>query len=141
MMKAQIETKRRTEMTQHRLERILSNTYNCEIDCDYPSQCHSERFEAFMKRPDDVIAGKMAMGIPVYGEDGNDIGKLPLCGLIPEFDQEITDPEDLDDEDEILAAYEDNEQDEWFATSQVSPDSSEDEEEHEEKGEEEDVEN
>ncbi|KAK6723053.1 hypothetical protein SNK04_001909 [Fusarium graminearum] len=109
VMKTQIETKRRTEITQQRLERMMSNTHNCEIDCDYPSQCHSERFEAFMNRPDEVIAGTMAMGIPVYGEDGEDVGKLPLCGLVPEFDQEITGSEDLDNEDEILAAYEDDE--------------------------------
>lgn len=77
-----------------------------------------------MNRPDEVIAGTMAMGIPVYGEDGEDVGKLPLCGLVPEFDQEITGSEDLDNEDEILAAYEDDEKDDWFATSQISPDSS-----------------
>ncbi|RGP68748.1 hypothetical protein FLONG3_8011 [Fusarium longipes] len=125
--KAQIEAKRRTEMTRQRLERMLSNTHNCEVDCDYPSQCHSERFEAFISRPDDVIVGNATMGIPMYGEDEKDIGKLPLCGLIPEFDQEMTDPEELDN-DEILAAYEDQEQDEWFATSQLSPESSEEDE-------------
>ncbi|GKU11596.1 unnamed protein product [Fusarium langsethiae] len=129
VMKAHIETRRRTEITQQRLERMMNNTHNCEIECDYPSQCHTERFEAFMSRPDDVVAGTMTMGIPVYDEDGQDVGKLPLCGLVPEFDQQITDPEDLDNEDEILAAYEDDEKDDWFATSQLSPDSDSSEEE------------
>jgi hypothetical protein len=119
---------------------MLSNTHNCEIDCDYPSQCHSERFEAMMNRPDEVVTGTMSMGIPVYGEDGRNIGKLPLCGLIPEFDQQMTEPEELDNEDEILAAYEDDEKDDWFATSQFSPDSSDEEDEDQEKQEENDEE-
>ncbi|CEI65450.1 hypothetical protein FVEN_g6137 [Fusarium venenatum] len=137
VMKAQIETRRRTDMTQQRLERMLSNTHNCEIDCDYPSQCHSERFEAMMNRPDEVVVGTMSMGIPVYGEDGRNVNKLPLCGLIPEFDQQMTDPEEVNNEDEVLAAYEDDEKDDWFVTSQFSPDSSDEDEDEEEEHDEE----
>lgn len=132
VMKVQIEKSRRIEMTQQRLERMLKCAHNCEIDCDYPSQCHWERYEAHLQRPDEVIIGNMSMGIPVYAED-DDIGKLPLCGLLPEFDLKTTDPEDLDNEDEILIAYEDQQQD-WFETSPLSPDSSDEEEEVTEQG-------
>ncbi|KAH7179517.1 uncharacterized protein B0J16DRAFT_387347 [Fusarium flagelliforme] len=136
VMKVQIEKSRRTEMTQQRLERMLKNTHNCDIDCDYPSQCHSERYEADLQEYDDVILRNMVMKIPNPADDGYSIGKLPLCGLVPDFvrlSPKTTDAEDLDSEDETLVAYEDQQED-WFATSPRSPVSSDEEEEVTEQG-------
>ncbi|KAL4727230.1 hypothetical protein ACLX1H_006131 [Fusarium chlamydosporum] len=106
VMKGQIEKKRRTEITQKRLERMLNKTHNCEIDCDYPTQCDAE-FEASVEGPDKKYP------------------KLPLCGLDPAFGQDVTAPEDLDNKDEILAAYKDQEQDGRVETSQLASGDSE----------------
>ncbi|RBR23380.1 uncharacterized protein FIESC28_03856 [Fusarium coffeatum] len=133
VMKVQIEKSRRTEITQQRLERMLNNTHNCDIDCDYPSQCRSERYEADLQEFDDVVLRNMVMKIPNPDDDGYTIGKLPLCGLIPGFSPKTTDAEDLDSEDETLVADEDQQAD-WFATSPRSPVSSDEEEEVTEQG-------
>ena len=133
VMKVQIEKSSRTEMTQQRLERMLNNTHNCDIDCDYPSQCRSERYEADLQEFDDVVLRNMAMKIPNPDDDGFTIGKLPLCGLIPGFSPKTTDAEDLDSEDETLVADEDQQEDR-FATSPRSPVSSDEEEEVTEQG-------
>ncbi|SPJ71305.1 uncharacterized protein FTOL_01033 [Fusarium torulosum] len=119
--KFEIETNRRTEITQDRFQRMLNCTHSCESDCDYPSQCHTERYQVFQKNPN-MVAGHVEIFAPTYDEDEEDQGKLPLCGLLPEFDQEMTSPEDIDDQDEILAAYEAKEQDEWFAAPRSSSD-------------------
>ncbi|KAM0351560.1 hypothetical protein ACHAPU_002568 [Fusarium lateritium] len=123
--KVEIETTRRSEITHDRFARMLNYTHSCEVDCDYPSQCHTERWEAFQKDPS-MVTGDVEIFAPVYDEDEEDQGKLPLCGLLPEFDQDITSPEDIDDQDEILAAYEAQEQDEWFAAPQPNSDDDED---------------
>ncbi|KAF5027437.1 hypothetical protein F66182_458 [Fusarium sp. NRRL 66182] len=123
--KSKIETWRRFEITKGRLERMLSMTHSCEKDCDYPSQCHSERYEAYMKNPKKVVGPVKPIASPNKNDDGEDEGKPPLCGLLPEFEQEVTDPEEVDDHDEILRAYES--QDEWFATSQHPVDDSDNE--------------
>ncbi|KAJ4134824.1 hypothetical protein NW768_004432 [Fusarium equiseti] len=133
VMKVQIEKSRRTEMTQQRLERMLDNTHNCDIDCDYPSQCRSERYEADLQSFDEVILRNMCIKIPNPAGDGHSIGKLPLCGLIPDFSQKITDAEDLDSEEEPLITYEDQQED-WFVTSPRSPVSSDEDEEVSEHG-------
>ncbi|KAJ4261664.1 hypothetical protein NW762_007102 [Fusarium torreyae] len=122
--KSQVETDRRTEITQARLERMLSETHSCEQDCDYPSQCHMERYQAFRRDPSKVIG---AVRPPATVDDAVDQAKLPLCGLLPEFDQHMTSPEEIDDFDEILLAYENQEQfDDWFVTSQHPSDDSDD---------------
>jgi hypothetical protein len=69
-----------------------------------------------------MVAGHVEIFAPTYDEDEEDQGKLPLCGLLPEFDQEMTSPEDIDDQDEILAAYEAQEQNEWFAAPRSNSD-------------------
>ncbi|KAF4498486.1 hypothetical protein FAGAP_5337 [Fusarium agapanthi] len=109
------EVESRTHLTEERLERMLERKQNCELDCDYPSQCHSERYEALMKSPQKVIGGKFHPTF--YDEDDEKAGKLPLCELLPQFDQEMTTPEDIEnDEDEILAAYK-RDVDAWYAST------------------------
>ncbi|KAG5764059.1 hypothetical protein H9Q72_007841 [Fusarium xylarioides] len=110
------EVESRTCFTEERLERMLQRRQNCELDCNYPSQCHRERYEAFMKTPSKVTGGTFH---PTYYDDEDDEmpGKLPLCELLPQFDQEITSPEDADeDEDEIFAAYK-RDVDAWYAST------------------------
>ncbi|KAF4994923.1 hypothetical protein FGRMN_5473 [Fusarium graminum] len=119
--KVEIETTRRSEITQGRFTRMLNYTHSCEFDCDYPSQCHTERYQAYQKDPS-MVTGHVEIFAPVYDKDEEDQGKLPLCGLLPEFDQEITSPEDINDQDEILAAYEAQEQDEWFSAPRPNSD-------------------
>ncbi|KAF4970711.1 hypothetical protein FSARC_2342 [Fusarium sarcochroum] len=125
--KSQVETERRTEITQGRLERMLSLTHSCEQDCDYPSQCHTERYQAFLRDPSKVVGAVQPTATPDDSDNEEDQAKLPLCSLLPEFDQHMTSPEEIDDFDEILIAYESQEQfDDWFATSQLPSDDSDD---------------
>ncbi|KAF9784867.1 hypothetical protein IL306_006550 [Fusarium sp. DS 682] len=108
-----IEVKTRTQFTENRLKRMLRNGHNCELDCDYPSQCQTERYEASTKEILPVTNGRLH---PTW-YDEEDV-KLPLCELLPEFDQEMPMPEDVVNEDEILAAYK-RDVDAWFASSGV----------------------
>ncbi|KAF5563019.1 hypothetical protein FNAPI_2887 [Fusarium napiforme] len=109
------EVESRTYLTEERLQRMLERRQNCEVDCNYPSQCHTERYEALMKSSEKVTGGTFH---PTNYDDEDDEmpGKLPLCELMPQFDQEITSPEDVDvDEDEIFAAYK-RDVDAWYAS-------------------------
>jgi hypothetical protein len=112
-----VEVITRTLFTEDRLKRMLKRKHNCELDCDYPSQCQTERYEASRKIPPKTTIG--ALHPPWYGEGEENAGKLPLCELLPQFDQEITSPEDIDDEDEIFAAYK-RDVDAWFASTQAN---------------------
>ncbi|EXM09830.1 hypothetical protein ACKRZS_000132 [Fusarium odoratissimum] len=113
--KFEVET--RTYFTEERLERMLKRKHNCELDCDYPSQCQTERYEASRKGSRKVTGGKVHP--PRYGDDKGNAGKMPLCELLPGFDQEITSPEDVDDEDVIFAAYK-RDVDAWYASTLAS---------------------
>ncbi|KAF5619088.1 hypothetical protein F52700_11948 [Fusarium sp. NRRL 52700] len=109
------EVESRTNLAEERLERMLERKQNCELDCDYFSQCHTERYEASMKNPQKVTGGTLHP--PFYDEDDGIAGKLPLCELLPQFGQEMTTPEDIEnDEDEILAAYK-RDVDAWYAST------------------------
>ncbi|KAF4983972.1 hypothetical protein FZEAL_726 [Fusarium zealandicum] len=135
--RAQLEHERRLEITEERRRRFVRKTYNCEKDCDYPSQCHHERYRAFMSVSDadieenlsDELVGKI---IPPADGDLEEIA--PICGILqPEIDtpepvintpkMDITTPEHVDETDDIIMAYEDREQDAWFTHSPRTPDS------------------
>ncbi|KAG9506706.1 hypothetical protein J7337_000240 [Fusarium musae] len=88
------EVESRTYLTEERLERMLERRQNCEIDCNYPSQCHTERYEALMKSSEKATGGTFH---PTnYDEDD----EMP----------------DVDDEDEIFAAYK-RDVDAWYAST------------------------
>ncbi|KAM0428577.1 hypothetical protein ACHAPT_006938 [Fusarium lateritium] len=108
-----LERKRRIEITDKRGKRFIKNTYSCEKDCDYPSQCHQERWAAYkrtfrsgIRDPSGQVVG--TLWPPSYDEDEP---KSPLCGLLPELEPDMegditmTSPESIDDDDEIISAY------------------------------------
>ncbi|KAI1012646.1 hypothetical protein LB504_008369 [Fusarium proliferatum] len=112
------EVEARTHLTVERLVRMLERKQNCEVDCNFPGQCHTERYEVLRKRPPKATGGPFHS--TYYDEDEEEeeeAGKLPLCELLPQFDQEMTSPEDIDDdEDEIFAAYR-RDVDAWCAST------------------------
>lgn len=107
-----LKRKRRIEITEERRTKFIKATYSCEKDCDYPSQCHQERWAAYTR----MISGLKCPGGQVLGglvrppcED--DEPKSPLCRFLPELEMDIegditmTSPESIGDDDEIINAY------------------------------------
>lgn len=111
------EVEARTHLTVESLVRMLERKQNCEVDCNFPGQCHTERYEALRKRPPKATRGTSHSTYYDEDDDEEEEGKLPLCELLPQFDQEMTDPEDIDDdEDEIFVAYR-RDVDAWYAST------------------------
>lgn len=107
----QLERKRRIEITEERRAKFINATYSCEKDCDYPSQCHRERWAVHTR----TVLGLYCPGGQVVGgvrpPCEGDEPKSPLCRLLPELEMDIegdismTSPESIDDDDEIINAY------------------------------------
>lgn len=110
-----LERKRRIEITEERRSKFIKGTYSCDKDCDYPSQCHHERWAAnqllsTLKCPGQVV-GRL---FPPWKDEAP---KSPLCRLLPELEldkdgdmtmtspESVTSPERIDDNDEIIIAY------------------------------------
>ncbi|KAJ4320316.1 hypothetical protein N0V84_005917 [Fusarium piperis] len=108
----QLERKRRIEITKERRSRFIKATYSCDKDCDYPSQCHQERWAAYMRMSSGLkCPGGQVVGTLLPPSEEEDEPKSPLCGLLPELeldmdgDMAMTSPESIEDDDEIVNAY------------------------------------
>ncbi|KAF4431837.1 hypothetical protein F53441_13891 [Fusarium austroafricanum] len=96
VQKRGVERQRRQEITEGRLERMLSATWNCEKDCDYPWQCFTERCEWTQRTPQAVVASGLEGDVRRVAGGFDD--KLPLCNLLPEFEAGVTVEGELGDE-------------------------------------------
>ncbi|KAM6538282.1 hypothetical protein FALCPG4_000157 [Fusarium falciforme] len=108
----QLERKRRIEITEERRTKFIKATYSCEKDCDYPSQCHRERWAAYTRMTSGLkCPGGQVVGGGLRAPCEDDEPKSPLCRLLPELEMDIegditmTSPESIDDDDEIINAY------------------------------------
>lgn len=107
-----LERKRRIEMTEERRSRFIKATYSCQEDCDYPSQCHQERWAAYMRMSSGLeCPGGQVVGRLLAPSEEEDEPKSPLCALLPELeldmdgDMTMTSPESIQENDEIINAY------------------------------------
>ncbi|KAF4344872.1 hypothetical protein FBEOM_1158 [Fusarium beomiforme] len=81
---------RRIKRNFDRVSSTQRRVMRSKLEVKTRSQCHTERFEASKKEASRVTNGTLHP--TKYGEGGV---KLPLCELLPEFDQEIIIPEDV----------------------------------------------
>ncbi|KAF4949682.1 hypothetical protein FGADI_8745 [Fusarium gaditjirri] len=103
------EVERRTSITEERLDRMLKRKHNCELDCDYPGQCQTELEEEVRKRARKEKDPRGKMYIMLVDQFGKRAGKLPLCKLLPRFDQEIVSARAVGDDDaELFAEFQED---------------------------------
>ncbi|KAM5343181.1 hypothetical protein ACJ41O_014147 [Fusarium nematophilum] len=129
--RAQLERIRRSDVTEDRWNRIIKKTQRCDQDCDYPSQCHVERYKVVRRlikssvEWDDEDAPLLMKKLfnDAYIPADEDVGDPPsLVAFDP--DMEMTVPENINDNDEIIMAYEACEDADWFSRLRDFSDSS-----------------